>query len=698
MGGGTTLVANETTVLDTIEVSTDYLGESTENSNSYGYKASKAATGLELSILRTPQSTDALTYKNLKQSPSASYEANEALNRIVGISFRKRDPERFEIHSRNTEVDSISIDGVNLQSSQYNGISEIGLTDTAIIDRIEIVRGATGLMKGAGEPSANINLVRKVPHATKDFTRLGLSAGSWKFKRADLDASYALNEARSIKARLNVALQDRNYFIDRYKSKKAVLSGVVDFNIGDSSLLRVGADYIDNKNKSVMLTGLFKKDSLGNHVNLPYSANYAPSWATSNSKINTQFANFRHIFANDFELELNYSHQNFKQDWLRFDIDDETYLNGEFSKAYSVLTKADRNINVLSAKLSGDYKVANIPNQFAITLQSNISKMDFNLSKVKEAPGIWDSFDFSGRFFEGKFNQGKPSYELADTAYMKTTQNSISFINNTELTDKLSALLGFRLTQFKRSTNSDKEAWFEKEDYKTTNLSKYFGLTYEYIDGHAGYVSITDIFTPQSELDVNKKRLEPIIGTNYEVGLKSQFFDKNLNANLAVFETRRDKVASFLKQSDDGFTWFYEPVNGAKTRGFELGLSGNIDKLNIYGGYTYAVAKNHKKEPLNTYIPTKTLKFALDYELMSKLNIGGDYSWRNTTHLMVGNTKYETPSYGIVNLYASYKISPKFQVQANINNALNKKHILNDWGRYTNGEPRNFMFRTEYQF
>lgn len=696
IGGG--LQAAEEVKLDAIEVASDYLGESTEDSNSYGYKASKAATGLELSILKTPQSTDALTSKNLKQTTSSSYEANDALNRVVGVSFRKRDPERFEIHSRNSEVDSISIDGVTLQNAQHNGISEVGLTDTSLLDRIEIVRGATGLMKGAGEPSANINLVRKVPHVTKDFARLGLSYGSWDFKRVDTDLSYALNKDRSIRARLNFALQDRDYFVDRYKSRKGVVAGVVDFDIGDSSLLRIGADYINTKNKATMWSGLFRKDASGNTLDFPIGYNFSPSWASSSSVVTTQFLNFRHFFDNDFELDLSYNHQNFKQDWYRFDVDNSTYINGNFTKASSLFTKADRKIDVLTAKLSGDYEIANIANQFALTLQSNKNKLNFDIYKPTTAAGIWDSFDFSGRFFEGKFNQGRPDYELADKANMKTTQNSISLINNTNLTDNLSVLLGLRLTKYSRVTKTDQGSWYEAEDYKNNNVSKYFGLTYEYIKGHTIYASITDIFTPQAEIDENKKKLKPIVGTNYEIGLKSQFLDGNINTNLAVFETRRNGVASFVKSIEHDTIWIYEPVNGAKTRGFEVGLSGNIGNLNIYGGYTYAVAKDHKKQPLNTYIPTKTFKFALDYEILKGVNVGGDYSWRNATYLAWDDKKFDTPAFGILNLHANYQVTPKFKVQANINNALNKKHILNDWGRYTNGEPRNFMLRAEYEF
>jgi len=52
----------------------------------------------------------------------------------------------------------------------------ISSADTAMYDRVEIVRGATGLMQGAGNPAAAINLVRKRPAMTPQLSLSGTSA------------------------------------------------------------------------------------------------------------------------------------------------------------------------------------------------------------------------------------------------------------------------------------------------------------------------------------------------------------------------------------------------------------------------------------------------------------------------------------------------------------------------------------------
>lgn len=59
---------------------------------------------------------------------------------------------------------NFQVDGVGVPAT-YGNID--GEADTAIYERIEVVRGASGQMSGAGNPSATVNMVRKRP--TEDF-------------------------------------------------------------------------------------------------------------------------------------------------------------------------------------------------------------------------------------------------------------------------------------------------------------------------------------------------------------------------------------------------------------------------------------------------------------------------------------------------------------------------------------------------
>ncbi|KAG1526766.1 hypothetical protein G6F50_018362 [Rhizopus delemar] len=55
-------------------------------------------------------------------------------------------------------------------------------------DHIEVLRGAAGMMTGAGNPSGTINLVRKRATAVPQFS-VTTSAGSWDNYRGEVDGS-----------------------------------------------------------------------------------------------------------------------------------------------------------------------------------------------------------------------------------------------------------------------------------------------------------------------------------------------------------------------------------------------------------------------------------------------------------------------------------------------------------------------------
>ena len=85
-----------------------------------------------------------------------------------------------------------------------------------------MVRGSTGLLSGAGNPAASINLVRKRP--TREFEAgVGASVGSWDYRRTEFDLGSPLDEAGKLRGRLVGAWQEGGSFIDRVKQDSQLL-------------------------------------------------------------------------------------------------------------------------------------------------------------------------------------------------------------------------------------------------------------------------------------------------------------------------------------------------------------------------------------------------------------------------------------------------------------------------------------------
>ncbi|EIS93397.1 TonB-dependent siderophore receptor, partial [Yersinia pestis] len=224
----------------------------TEDSGSYNTSSMSTATGLNISARETPQSVSVLTKQRMRDQNLNSVES--AVNNITGISVRQFDSDRFGFTSRGMAVNNVMRDGVaTFYDTRFNyGDNTL---DTDMFDRIEVVRGAAGLMAGPGNPSAVINLVRKRP--TQDFRgSVSAGVGSWEKWRTALDISGPLNSEGSVRGRFVTAYEDKNSFVNRYDQSKNPFYGILEIDVTPNTLFTFGADTQRTLTRGGMFGGL----------------------------------------------------------------------------------------------------------------------------------------------------------------------------------------------------------------------------------------------------------------------------------------------------------------------------------------------------------------------------------------------------------------------------------------------------------
>lgn len=134
-----------------------------EGTDSYTVGLSTTATKLPMTLRETPQSVSVMTRQRLSDQGLNTLE--DAIANTPGLTFKKKgsaDDNEKGLYARGMEITNMQVDGV----PTHKDFNALGL-DTALYDRIEVVRGSTGLLNGAGNPAASINLVRKRP--TQEF-------------------------------------------------------------------------------------------------------------------------------------------------------------------------------------------------------------------------------------------------------------------------------------------------------------------------------------------------------------------------------------------------------------------------------------------------------------------------------------------------------------------------------------------------
>ena len=229
----------DATTLDTVKVTADG-----DIPTSYTVKQARTATKLDLSLRHTPQSVTVVTRQRLDDM--GLFALSDVMGQVTGVHVSVTDSERISYISRGYAINNFQIDGM---LNTFGGSLKTN-TDSAIYERIEVVRGATGLTTGAGDPSGTINMVRKRPTDTMAMSA-GITLGRWGNQRLEADIGGPVALDGRVRARFVAAKQQSDSFRDIYRLDKDVFYGIVQADLSDSTLFEVGYDYQSPKTTGV---------------------------------------------------------------------------------------------------------------------------------------------------------------------------------------------------------------------------------------------------------------------------------------------------------------------------------------------------------------------------------------------------------------------------------------------------------------
>lgn len=677
----------------------------TEDTDSYTTSITYSTTGIPKELKDTLQSISVITHKRLQDQPDTN-RVIDVVNNATGLHLQQNESDRYSLSSRGLGIDSVSYDGVTTYYDTRFNYGDNHM-DTALYDRVEIVRGATGFMTGPGNPSASINLVRKRP--TKDFQgSVAASVGSWKSYRTEADVSGSLNQSGSVRGRLVGVYHTRDSFLNRYNNQRHVLFGVLEANLGKHTLLSAGANYQHNHSRGVMSGGLPLFYSNGAYTHYDRSSNTAPDWATDRYNSLSTYLTLHHRFKNGWRLEGNYTHSNntreLKNSYVYGSPDpiSNTGLNpGTISRI-----NGTRKQNTFDIKVNGLYHL--FGREHTARFNYNFNHNNYNNGYRRPVngtlPTVW------GDFTQPNFHVPEPQWQNDIFTALRgtTTQHAASGISELSLHDRLNLTLGARLTHYKVADDSY-GVYFKPYNNSFNALSKYIGLSYKLNDHYSLYGSYTDIFQPQTAVNASGKYLDPVIGGNYEIGLKGGLRDGRLNFSIAAFETRRDNVAQPTGERLASGQTINRAIDGAKTRGLDTEIVGSVtNNWNIQAGLTTFVARDAYGNRISKETPNRIFKLFTTYRLpkpLQRMTIGGGVNWHSKIERTVNNpqkqqTKINTDAYAVANLMARYEFTPRASLSMNINNLFDK-HYYTNYGQFTQyqyGAPRNVMATFRYKF
>lgn len=631
-------------------------------------RVSKGATGLPMELKDTPQTISTLDKEDLTHFGLTG--SNEALGLATGINVEQYETNRATFNARGFEIQLTQLDGLGMSNSWG---TVVGREDTFLFEKIELIRGANGLLTGVGNASGTINYVRKRP-TNEDGGEVSLGLGSWGRKRAALDYNKVLTADGAWAGRLVVAHEDKDSYLRDLHDKRTTVYGVVDGQIGRDGVLTAGVTVIDAQQDSPMWGSLTLLRTDGTQIDLPVGTSTAQQWTYWNTKSTSGFVEYAHRLSPDWEAKATYNYRRGNESTkLLYAFG---ALNADNTGLYGWPYRSEgRTTNqVLDANVSGQFNAFGRRHSLLLGVNRSTEKTATDTYLLTPTCDGSPAMPALPALPYGGDAVPEPAWG-ARTACSSGEQSltRLYAAARLTLTDSLKAIAGLNAMRHVRGGQSKYGSGGQLLDPKTEKLSPYLGLTYDLTPDLLAYVSYSDIFLPQEQADANGNLLAPVKGINTEVGVKAEWLNKSLLTTFALFTAKQEGLATYGGMSAGGQYW-YLPMD-VTSKGFEVEASGRVGqdtKLTV--GYTRLLLTGPDGKDIYEWVPRSTLNFRVDSALptLPALRLGLAGRWQSDVY-KVGSARQD--AYFKADAFAAYAMNDRATVRFNVNNLFDKKAI-----------------------
>lgn len=680
---------------------------STEGTGSYTSRVTSIASKTDQSFREIPQSVSVATRQLLDDQDVT--DISEAMALIPGVVVANN---AGDYYSRGFQIISMQIDGgAPLALGAYTYSPQ---QDMAFYDRVELMRGASGLLGGMGDPGGIVNIVRKKPLAQRQINGL-LSLGSWNARRAELDASSPLSADGRIRGRAVLSYQKADSFLDQFSIEKPAIYGVLEADLTPATLLTLGASY-GKQHKNGDVTGV-QRYADGRSLGLPRSANFTPSWAYTDDENKEVFAQFEHQFGNRWKLKANLSHLEnaLARNWafLGGAVDAQT---GAYPSWRGGHIDSGNKQDLADLNLSGPFRLLGRTHELLLGAdwqrvrshwQSGAFAGNGTLSTSPFAPQPWNPL-----------LDANP-----DTLYAPwgQTQKGAYAVLRLHPTDRLHVIAGARASRYDfDQTVWDIDAAGRRSVYsrtafgEPTKVTPYGGVIYDLDARWSAYFSYSAIYKPQALSMMGPApgtSLAPVKGASYEGGVKGELLDGRLNATVSVFNVERTGTAVLDPRYPESTSLWntnccYLPQGKVTSRGIDMEVGGEVlPDWQLSAGYTYNHTRDEStRETYSSITPKHLLKLASSYGLpgaLSQWKVGGAATVQSRQYVsgsvldaqgQLQSFDFTQGGYLLLNAMAEYRIDPRWTLSLNINNLLDKSYYKTLGSTYSGnyyGTPRN---------
>lgn len=660
---------------------------------------SRGATGLDLGVFETPQSLTILDAETI--ADFRLVDINSMLKLTTGVNVDATETDRTVYNSRGFDVTSMHVDGIGVPF----GGTFVGDLDTAIYEKVEVLRGSNGLITGIGNPSGTVNYVRKRPGNEFAASTL-LTVGRWNSQRVVADVSTPLTQDGRWAARAVGVYQDRDSWLNLYANQRSVGSLVVDGQIGDAVTLALGYTRQDNDSDGVLWGAAPMMYSNGVQTDFDVSTTTSMDWTYWNTLTESAFVELGWQLSDNISVTSMLTQTDYTENseifyaYWNTGVDPDTGL-GLFG--YPGKYDGGDDTLVWDTVVRSSFTAWGREHQFNI----GVNLADNQHSTLDFAP--LSGFDAMPAYPGWRGNEvarpqwGTPGEAARDDMQLNRLYGSLLLA----LTDSANLILGMSKVDYENRGVS----WGVSTDSDEDGGSPYLGFTWEVLDGLNLYGSYSDIYQPQYYLDEQQQPLGSAEGKSWEFGLKQQF-DNSLLASLALFRSEQQNLQEFVGYSDgddvadtnfsDDFTFAEYRGIDVDADGVELELAGNLtQELRVQAGYTHLKLEDQNGDAARTFIPRNTFKLLASFapRWQPKLDLGLSARWQDAIHFDSAFGRIRQDSYAVLGGYLRYDIDESLSLALNLDNITDEKYLSSvKYEQSYYAQPLNYSLSVSWKY
>lgn len=662
---------------------------SATNTNRYAATSTSTATKTNTLLRDVPQSITVITGDLIKDQSIRSLA--DAVRYVPGVGVSQGEGNRDALVFRgNRSTGDFFIDGIRDDAEFYR--------DLYNIERVEVLKGANGMIFGRGGSGGVVNRVTKEANwnPVREFSFQG---GSFNQKRMTGDVGYVINDVAAV--RLNALYEDAGSFRDGVNMERLGISPTVTIKPTNRTKVVLNMErFHDDRTADRGITSVVGRTG---QVTGPVDVGRSQFFGDprrSNANIDVlSFGSFiEHKFDSGFTL----------QNRTLYTTYDKFYQNVFASGGLNSLTGL-LPIGAYNNTTTRD----NVFNQTNLLYSLNTGPIAHTLLAGVEV-GRQETHN---RRETGLFNNSVSSTNIFVPISNPVTNLPITFRNRDgggdldalnrsivnvtslyiqdqiEILPQLQVIAGVRYDMFEvdfQQKNGPRDHLKTRDDL----IAPRFGVIYKPIEPLSFYGSYSQAFVPRAgdqltALNVTVETLKPEKFTTLETGVKWDI-RPDLAFTAAVYQLDRTNVINSVVGGQTFLT------KGQRTEGVEISLAGQLTtNWSVMGGYAYQVGEITsdilgiaRKGATVAELPKHTFSVWSRYDITPRIGAAFGVIHRDNMYASLTN-RVSLPDFTRVDAALFAQFSKSFRGQVNIENLFDTKYFAaahNDFN-ITPGSP-----------